>query len=672
MNRLFHSTPAGSRTADMKRKHERRRPMLITMLVAAGVAVTALSGTAATKALDAISLSRTEQESNTLIRERAEESLLTFLKGRTWKTLSLEDAALTALTSNISLKQSSIRSRIAALLEKETEAVFDPVLSFSANHSKSETFDRELEVMKWKSATVGCTSTDCDGVGDASPLCVTYGTSSPITYLRYDQFRPAGYYKATVQASEAPVTGPTQSATFAFSLTKSLPWGATFVWNQTHIYKRTYWSLHPSSDNFKVGYYGRPWTASFGASFSMPLPFSQNFGPYSTLDSALQQAQLNRESGDISHRETQNTILKQVEQAYWDLVSATRILEATIDLTIHADSMVARTKRLFDAGRVTAYTQAQVDAEQARMQGEETGAWNNYITASIALARLMGTDVDGLYLPTGYSQDMETPVTYDAASTIARAQKETPSARMGALATKTAEVSYQAARTQDRPDLDLSISLSGSQSNSLFGYQSFGRSTSKMFDPDTVSVTGSLSYVYPILNRSASANREQVRLARDKRILDEQGIANRNRRLATNAHVSLASARNQTEIMNERLRLAQRAHAKASRMLSLERITDYEYIVQGNDLLTARRNAILAKISVKKAESELLAVLGDLAPRYEDRALAAESRLRHDTPEQQHALSGNAPPVPIEDQIAARMREMGAPYRIESWNGDGS
>ncbi|MGN7610468.1 TolC family protein [Magnetococcales bacterium HHB-1] len=566
-----------------------------------------------------------EAEIRTRLEQRKSHIKMPLLQGRTWQEISLEAAFKKALKDNIGLKRSQLLQAASKKSIIQNEALFDTTLNASATHSRYRVHDRTISTYKYKPQTTACTTEDC-GFNDANEVYQIFGSTSPVRYLEYDQVRPAGYYSTTVKASEKPSSPQPKTHSYTMGVNKPLPWGMALSFSHSTTYKETYWSVNADSDSPISGRYGRPWIASFLTSFSTPVPGSKYFGQLAVRETTLEQAKIAHKVNEISLEYAHNDLLLQVAKAYWDLVSKSQTLGVTI---INAEAMKKIFKKnqiLFENKRITPHEYHLAKASLTRLENEEVIAWNRLIQASDTLNRLLSYDPSRFYLPKNY-EEILTWRAHDARfnplRTLSAEQiwrdlesgfENNPSVKNQVTQLKTYQLTEKQAKQQIRPEMSLQLSLSGSQSNAVYGYEKWERSMFHLFDPDSVSASASLSYNYSWKNRKAKANLAKSTLDRQ---VQQLTIESQRRQVALQVKTSwttMASALRRLEIAENNLQLSQSAFREAQERYKEGFLSNYELIEKNLGRLAAWKQRINARIIMLKAEADLNSALALLPP----------------------------------------------------------
>ncbi len=568
------------------------------------------------------------------------------LQGYELVELSRRQAALRALSRNLGLLRGRIASKISAAVLDEARAVFDPVLTASANYSSSLTYQRLAYASKHKRATEVVDSTAADNTDSGGNACdapadnadaddtncyrVVFGEDSTIAYIQYDQLRPQGHENTKVTASEASTTGKTKTYTLATSIAQQLPWGPSLTLAYDAVYKDTKFTNNSEASGLEsFGDYNRPWISNFSLGLSLPLPFTRNFGAFNGTDMALRLSEIDRQVAAWQVQILVNDTLRDVELAFWNLVGQAKALETARRNLETTEKLVSRTERLFALKRLTRYDHAQVVSQRPRAAADWEQALSAYVAAANRLAQLLGSEGRVLYLPVAYSDTLERLTV--PAQDLDSLRRSHPQLLQNALSLRRAELQIDAATVALRPDLALSYDATVGQSNSVFGYRYWWYSATDLEQPDTTTQTASLVYSHAFGRRSDRAGHDAARYRlerlRAQREITDNGLLQEVR----DALTSVESARRSIALAQQRQELAGQIYAAASRLQERRQVTEYEITQQLNGLLAAETALVQAQIDGKRGETRLLAALGVLARVYGQRTALTDfdrSRLK--------------------------------------------
>lgn len=588
---------------------------------------------------------QSERELNALIKDAAGR-----FGNRRLTELSLRGAALLALRKNLDIQRRYVGEDIAQAALREAEAVFNPELFLAFNYDRSETFTRIQHDRRFQRATrlqprgTGPTSNTPANILNPDDPVEVDPRNPRAEFLNP---RDATKVPKRIVASQAPLTGPTESYTYDAQLFQQLPWGANLTLAYQALDQETFFINNSAAFRFNrpdftlFGSYGRPWVSSFLASLSLPLPGSKDFGPYAEQDVGIKLADLSKERAFWVAESAINTTLRDMEVGYWDLIRTLLNLRVTIENRRGVEQLLARTEKLYELRIATNYDKAQVDAELARLQSQEESAWNAYVVASNALVRLLNLEETQVLLPVGYTQTLAYALSEqrDLNTVTSRGSTDNPDLAGVSVDVKAARIEQERRAVRTRPDVRLTATANVLQSNGVFGYNSFGDSINKTFDPDVLQQTYRVEYLYPWGNQAVKARLAQAEAVTTRQDLVVGLTNNRIYRDINNAQIDLASAEERVKITARNVELAELAYEKAIAQRELGGVTEYEIVQQNQRLLTARLDHIQAKTVRKQAEAQLLAALGVLPKSYAERtAQTALDRYRLEVLAANHVL----------------------------------
>jgi outer membrane protein TolC len=377
------------------------------------------------------------------------------------------------------------------------------------------------------------------------------------------------------------------------------------------------------------GTYDKDWATRAGLTFRSPFPLTKDFGRNGPNDVAVDRRQLQMKDAFWIVRTTINDTLLDVENRYWDVVRAARLVHVRAQVLALAEELAARTNRLFELQLITAPDQAEVVAvvDEIRASLEQAFAGEtitvngeltfSYVTASNRLRELFDVDEPVLFLPSGYQAVIDgAPADLDDSYVI----RENPDYRSAVVRVKIAELDRKFRGNQTLPDLKLATSYESTQFSSTYGFNSPWRSTNYTFaNPDRTVFSASVAYQRILRNRAAEAA-----LALSEEVLRGQGyrlrqIENQLDREFENARIGLKSALERVAITRTNEELAQSVYDRALRFQRERRVTEFEIIDAIQSLLLARDRNVQAQIDVRKAESRLLNAAGTLPQRFAER-----------------------------------------------------
>ncbi len=559
------------------------------------------------------------------------------LRGRALIDLSIHGASEAAQGKNLQNQASQQDKELATESLRESQAAFDPLLNLSGGYTRVDTYDRSESITRERSTgvtfapistTPGAVPPPVDEEGTQGTLEESFGTLICVTVD--EALVNAEQWSLQTQSSTlrefASFSGtPSEAWDFTFGAAQLFPWGSSLEaqFQSIHRIKEffnldPFGLLQPLSLEDPIGQDSRfPWTTSFLAAFTTPLPFSRNFGPYGFFPKVgvMLSERRNRQADWVVAART-NSVLRDVDGAYWELVRSIKQLQITIEQRKVLESLVQHAQVLFQAGAVTAYDKAQVDAEFEGLRNQEQTAWNNYIAASNTLVDLLDYEGDQVILPVHYSNELKTPVTVDSGAAFTAAMEHRPEIKLSQLDVESSDILFKHRKVQTLPDLSLSAGVFLNQSDAVLGYEDWTDSFGNVFDPDQENFFVAVNFRIPLGNRAVKSALSQARIRRDQATDQNQQTVNaviQELNTVIAAIYSTEATKTQTKI---NLELAQLAYHKASGLIDQGLITNFELLRKLTDLFTARSAYINTLVDHKKTRAQLLAAQGVLVTRY--------------------------------------------------------
>ncbi|HTT07722.1 MAG TPA: TolC family protein [Gammaproteobacteria bacterium] len=575
------------------------------------------------------------------------------LAGKKLVEIDPHAVALAALNKNLSIQVSHLNKEIAAAALDEARALFDPVLNLSFNYSDSRDFLRNETVARFHKATVHCTGVvatdppECavinndpnldpggpgTGVYARSNDFLFFSSGSPVQFLGYTQPRPAIYKVQSQVAHPDGVTGDNEQYNADFTVTQLLPWGPSLSFNYETVYKTADFINNPDSPQVSAGSYHRPWTVNTSLSLTMPLPGSAGFGPDAAqADVDVHKSLLGNEQAVWNVKDVINSTLLVVDITFWNLVGATNNFYAALENQRSVEQLLKKTEEMYQLREITDYNLSQVQAELERVKNQVEQTKNAYISASNALQPLLDSGADVVYLPIQYSVSLVTPLEVDPAQLRREDVAMNPVLQAEDYNVQLRDVDVKQSDINRQPNLTLNANPQWLQSNSVFGYSEWPTAMNKFFSPDIITQTYTLRLVRQWGNQALESQYagNKALLEREKLIL--RSAENTQVHNLSDATVGLISARARTDIARRNWQLAQTAYQKSVDQQRARTVTEYEIILQSQNLLQATNNWISAVISAKEAEASVLAARGELVAKYAERTAqtaAEEGRVK--------------------------------------------
>ena len=542
--------------------------------------------------------------------------------------LAPNEAALKALRKNLGIQRSRVAERIAKAALVEAQAVFDPVVLLSFRYDHAETFTRIEQDQRFRRATDEAVA----GFEGRPVIPVDDPRDTTGTVIVFEQPRTEGTSSRSVAASIAPITGPTEAFNYEVTLEQQLPWGARFELLYQAVDQDTFFidngelladNPNPPLQLINFGSFDRPWVSSLLTRLALPLPGSKEFGRYAAQEVGIYRARFDKERAFWDVETAINDTLLEVDVAYWDLIRTLLGLQATIENRALVEKRLEVAKRRFELREATNYDLAQVQDELARVRGEEERSWNTYVLASDALVRLLDLPASDVLLPQAYQRALQRPFVAPGEATVSA----NPERLATTVDVKQAHLTEATNRVRKRPDINVQAEAEFSQSNSVFGYESLTESIGNIADPDAMTQTYRIDYLYPWGNRAVKAAFRQAQAERQRQQLLLRETENRLARELRDAEVELASATERVSVTRRNVQLASLAYEKAISEERVGAVREVEVVSQSVQLLNAKLQYIRSLAERKQAEAQVLAAIGVLGHAYAERL--AQSPLEH-------------------------------------------
>lgn len=529
-----------------------------------------------------------------------------------WRYIRLTDAAMLGLQRNLALRLAGRQPLLTREALLEARAVFDPVLQVSVSQSATDLYGRSIAARIFRKNYGQGACQDIppapgaggNGKPDVIQLCFAIPSKE-----EFD-----GYAFASPNSDAHPGTNkPTVSSV---GITQQLPWGPVLKLVDTATYNKTFYSTAGQSFN-----YGAPWSSSLFAELTLPLPGAKGFGPLSPNDYAIKLAQQSNERALWDVKAAINSILLQVDLAYWDLVAALENLAATMENRKLVESLAPGFERMHKQELISQFDKSQMDAELARARVDEELALNNYYRASTALVVLLVDDPANsaahILFPAGFSSDANAPPQPKLDEIQQASLKRRPELMARQIDAEVGKLSLSFAQNQARPELSAVVSTTASQDASVYGYKSLAGSQKDLDSPDQRYGSAALTSVYRFGQRAALAGVKSASANLAAAEYASRFTANEIIRDVNDAYSAYTSSLIRVQDAQDALNLSKFSYRQVERKFQIgERVSQVELNRNRRDVLSGQQALINAQIDVRRAQSRLLAAQGVIADRY--------------------------------------------------------
>jgi outer membrane protein TolC len=573
---------------------------------------------------------------------------LSYLRNRQLLVLTNTEALSVAQENNLAIQASQQDKEIARESLRESKAAFNPILNISGSYDRTDNYTRSEFITRDRGGTLtffdGATGVTGDPSATPNPpdesgirnatnafgnfVCVTVdgelinGSQCALIPIRNTQLE---FASLGLRFGIRPV----EAWSFAFGATQLFPWGQSLTaeFESIHLRKNVFRFDNgldqPLSLGDPIGRGGAyPWTTSFVANFTTPLPFSKNFGPYgSVANVGVMLADRNDRLAAWNLEAQANAALNAVDGAYWEVVRAVRQLQIRMEQRLVLEALAEQAKRLFEAKTITTYDKAQTDANLENIKNQEQIAWNNFIASSNILVELLNYEPGTLILPAGYSADLlaaegRPPIPIEPKEAFDIAMERRPEIKASQIAIESSDILVKHRQTQIRPDLNLTAGVALNQSNAILGYASWDDSFSNVFSPDASNFFVGVNFRIPFGNLAARSALSQARISRNQATDQSQQVINAVTQEINTVISDAYSTHARIKQSRANLDLAQLAYSKAELLKGQGLVTDFELLRKLSDLLSARSTYIDTLVDYRRTRARLLSAEGVLAAQY--------------------------------------------------------
>lgn len=606
--------------------------------------------------LDSVLSSDGEQQILQLVSNAIEnggEGSRSLLKEKVLVKLSLEETMRIAEENSIALAIASKRVDIARLSVEKENANLDLSYSLSLNHNKNRSFERSEVISRFYTPTpppspqMACTLTDGSVDYDVTEAqCATLGGAwemhSPCVYaddvlINKNECigNPVWRTASELANSDSKVTDKTWQSKLGIS--QPFWWGGNVgislnsKWHEKYVYTVngidiiadhgavTNDATHDGgkqNDPFLLGKTFR-WTSGYALSFNTPLPNTKNFGEFGSLSNvAITQANLAEKRSRFNLNSSKNSLIAAVNSRYWQLVQTVMELHVAIESKRLSVDMLAHVKRLYDKRQTTEYGLKQAEAEYEYSLNREELAWSDYQLKSNALVELLELETDKIILPTEYisvldgSSDNELVDALSTLTVLEKSLKQRDDLAALRISKLSSEIALKHQKNQVLPDIALSVSTNGSQSDAIMGYESWSKSFKHLLDADSTNNYIGLQIKIPFGNTVAKKQLSQARISKQQTVDQLQSVENTIVQQVNSSLGTLRSREHEISLSRTNLQLATMAYQQAERMGGKGLVSEFEQLEKQNDLLAARSGYLSALVNYQMADIELKAVQG--------------------------------------------------------------
>lgn len=540
---------------------------------------------------------------------------------RAVEQIDRRSAMASGLGNNLRLAVGLTTPERTAALSREADAVFNPVLDLTIGYGRADT-EHRTRIGKAITKAVNADGFNINSPFKNLPPSENEGQAQ-IKDMKLRPIKGGELIELPIEATPGREFGsPEESLNYTLQITQELPWGGTLSITDRTAQREVY---------YRAGYYWEDgmWSTNLSGSLNMPLPFTKDFGSDNKKNAASRSAAAVAERADWDLQVLLNTILLEIDTAYFDVVRRLEALETTAanrDMIIRQQE---RMGRLYALNQTTRLQKAQIDAEAAKARVRVEQALSDYVAASQALSLLIGDPsvigADSIYLPVDYEDDLAQAVPVDLETALRTARESRPDFKVDDINRTLREINEALARNQARLDLRFVANVTAAQNGTTYGYADPLKSHTGIASPDSLSQSYGLGLSYPWANRSAEAGAEIARLGTRDQDFSTQSLQNRVRREITERLAAVQAARARVRAGAAEVDNLATAVASLERQQALTGTVSEDELIQATRRLLSARLALTgARVEAKQAESGLLFAQGTIAGALAEQTAASQ------------------------------------------------
>jgi outer membrane efflux protein len=318
------------------------------------------------------------------------EGTVAHLRGRRPVELTPEQALSRVRERNLAIQAAQQDQEIAEDFLEVSRSIFDPVFNLSGTYSRRRSYERSEFISRERENFSGTLIQDIVP-GDA----LSSDLSNDLVCITVDGLIVSAEQCGSLRTE---VRGATERASFDsdaaeawqidFGASKRFPWGSLLEiqFQSIKTLRNAFGTpVDPFGLDRLLAPTDRPWTSSFFAALTSPLPFSKNFGPYGSFANVqVRLAKVRERQADWAVESSINTVLRDVDDAYWELVRSIKLLQIIHEQRQVLEDLVKHAQQLFEAQSITAYDHVQFEADLENIKNQAEIAWNSLITRGVS------------------------------------------------------------------------------------------------------------------------------------------------------------------------------------------------------------------------------------------------------------------------------------------------
>jgi outer membrane protein len=323
-------------------------------------------------------------------------------------------------------------------------------------------------------------------------------------------------------------------------------------------------------------------------------------------------AAIARTSAELQRRSSAIQVIRDVVNAYWELVFAQRDLEirqSSLDL---ANERLRRTLAGIKGGGLARTEALEVQQVVATRQEEVLQAELTLVDRSIDLRRAVGMEIGPRELTLTTATDLGVPgQSWDLDALVADAYETSPELALLTEQGKDASIEVEVTENGVLPSLDLSLSA-----GPVGADDGFGGAAKNMVTFDDYSAAVTLTYQHSIGNHAATGAAREARAQRRRIQIDEFDTKAQIAQSLTEAVLLADSASKRVELAGTAIDLAQQNIVAEQSRYSLGKSTNFDVLQRQDELKQAQLRQARAIIDWHEAATAIAAIDGTLLDDY--------------------------------------------------------
>lgn len=328
---------------------------------------------------------------------------------------------------------------------------------------------------------------------------------------------------------------------------------------------------------------------------------------------SLRQAKLAALASDYELRGFTEDLISQVEQTYWNTLTAQRQIAIFEDSLRVAENQFAEVEERIRIGKLPESERAAAESEVAQRRSSLIDARSNYDTLRIALLRLINPNADSLRpVDLNLLSDPTLPEVQlsDVEASVALARRMRPDLNQTRLLIKQDDLEVVRTRNGLLPQLDVFLTLSQSVNKTHYS-ELFLVSVQNDRDERTTTQIGA-DFSYPIGNRAARSRHHRSKLSRTSNLRALANLSQLVEQDIRTAYVEVERSRQQIDATAATRRLAETTLQSEIEKFRLGRSTVLLVSQAQRDLLSAQISEVQAKTAYLNALVNLYRLEGSL------------------------------------------------------------